>query len=306
MDGEIVGKIQGTRYKGQDSRFKNRKLIDCFMEIRFQNSPKETGGMNTQELRENFLVENLMQEDTIQLVYSHYDRVIIGGAKPITKTLLLETHPELKADYFLERRELGIINIGGEGIVETDESSFSLKKLDALYIGKGVKKISFKSVNDSAPAVFYFLSAPAHQTYPTKKLTREEAMPATFGDASTANRRTIYKYIHAEGLQSCQLVMGLTILENGSVWNTIPSHTHTRRMEAYFYFDVADEQRVFHFMGHPNETRHLIVANNQAIISPPWSIHSGCGTANYGFIWGMAGENYNYTDMDAAPLKKMK
>src|SRR5215216_2043149 len=186
MDGKIVGKIQAQDSRNKVQDLENRKLIDCFMEIRFQNSPKETGGMNTQELREIFLIENLMQEDTIQLVYSHYDRVIIGGAKPITKTLSLETHTELRADYFLERRELGIINIGGEGIIEADESSFSLKKLDALYIGKGVKKISFKSVNDSAPAVFYFLSAPAHQTYPTKKLTRDEAMPAILGDASSA------------------------------------------------------------------------------------------------------------------------
>jgi 4-deoxy-L-threo-5-hexosulose-uronate ketol-isomerase len=276
------------------------------MEVRFQNSAKETAQMGTGELRDNFLIENLMVDDEVRLVYSHYDRVIVGGAKPLSKTLFLETDSELKADYFLERRELGIINVGGDGTVEAGGESFSLKKLDALYIGKGVKEVRFKSSNKNDPALFYLLSAPAHQNYPNKKLTKEEAMPATVGDGSTANRRTIYKYIHAEGLQSCQLVMGLTILEKGSVWNTMPAHTHTRRMEAYFYFDVAEDQRVFHFMGEPKETRHLVVANNQAVLSPPWSIHSGCGTASYGFIWGMAGENYNYTDMDAAPLNEMR
>ena len=276
------------------------------MEVRFQNSPKETAGMNTQELRSNFLVENLMIDDEVRLVYSHYDRIIVGGVKPATKIVSLETHSELRADYFLERRELGIINVGGDGVVEADGESFSLRKLDAVYIGKGVKKVNFKTTDVSKPSIFYLLSVPAHQTYPTKKLTREEATPGTLGDQSTANRRTIYKYIHAEGIKSCQLVMGLTILENGSVWNTMPSHTHTRRMEAYFYFDVAEDQRVFHFMGQPQETRHLLVANHEAIISPPWSIHSGCGTASYGFIWGMGGENYNYTDMDPAPLKDLR
>ena len=276
------------------------------MEVRFQNSTRETAGMNTQELRTNFLIENLMINDEIRLVYSHYDRVIVGGVKPISKTLSLETHPELRADYFLERRELGIINVGGDGAVETNENIYQLGKLDAVYIGKGVREVRFKSNNESNPAVFYLLSAPAHQNYPSKKLTKEAAMPVTIGDAATANRRTIYKYIHAEGISSCQLVMGLTILENGSVWNTMPSHTHTRRMEAYFYFDIAEDQRVFHFMGQPQETRHLLVANHEAIISPPWSIHSGCGTAAYGFIWGMAGENYNYTDMDPAPLKDLR
>jgi 4-deoxy-L-threo-5-hexosulose-uronate ketol-isomerase len=276
------------------------------MEVRFQNSAKETAQMGTGELRDNFLIEDLMVDDELRLVYSHYDRVIVGGAKPLGKTLSLETDSELKADHFLERRELGIINVGGEGRVEAGGESFSLNKLDALYIGKGVKEVRFTSNNKNSPALFYLLSAPAHRSYPNKKLTKEEALPATVGDGSTANRRTIYKYIHAEGLQSCQLVMGLTILEKGSVWNTMPAHTHTRRMEAYFYFDMAEDQRVFHFMGMPQETRHLIIANNQAVLSPPWSIHSGCGTASYGFIWGMAGENYTYTDMDAAPLNEMR
>jgi 4-deoxy-L-threo-5-hexosulose-uronate ketol-isomerase len=276
------------------------------MEVRFESSRKETAGMTTAELRSNFLVEQLMVDDQVKLVYSHYDRVIIGGAKPVNSQLSLEAHAELRADYFLERRELGIINVGGEGVVEVDGENFSLAKLDCVYIGKGVKSVRFSSKNSADPAVFYLLSAPAHANYPTRKLSKEEAQPSTLGDQKTANRRTIYKYIHSEGIQSAQLVMGLTVLDEGSVWNTMPAHTHSRRMEAYFYFDVPQEQRVFHFMGEPQETRHLLVANHEAIISPPWSIHSGCGTSNYGFIWGMAGENYTYTDMDPAPLAELR
>lgn len=276
------------------------------MEVRFQNSPKETAGMQTDALRENFLIQQLMVADQIKLVYSHYDRVIVGGARPVQSVLTLETHPELRADFFLERRELGVINVGGEGSVEVDGETFALRKLDCVYAGKGVKTVRFKSNDAANPAAFYLLSAPAHQSYPTRKLTKEEAQPSSLGELSTANKRTIYKYIHAEGIQSAQLVMGLTVLDEGSVWNTMPSHTHTRRMEAYFYFDVREDQRVFHLMGQPQETRHLVVANHEAIISPPWSIHSGCGTAAYGFIWGMGGENYTYTDMDPAPLKELR
>lgn len=276
------------------------------MEIRFQNSPKETSRMNTAELRENFHIPGLMQDDQVKLVYSHYDRVIVGGAKPVAKAVELPNHPELRADYFLERRELGIINVGGDGVVEADGEKFSLRKLDCLYLGKGVKKVSFTSNDAKAPAVYYLLSSPAHATYPTRKLTREEASPTEMGDQTTANRRTIYKYIHADGIQSAQLVMGLTVLSSGSVWNTMPAHVHTRRMEAYFYFDVQENHRVFHFMGEPTETRHLLIANHEAIVSPPWSIHSGCGTAAYSFIWGMAGENYTYTDMDAVAIADIR
>ncbi len=276
------------------------------METRFQNSPQETKSMNTEELRKNFLIEDLMIYDEIKLVYSHYDRVIIGGAKPIDKVLTLETHPELRSDYFLERRELGIINVGGNGVVEADGETYNLSKLDCVYLGKGIKQVNFKSEETSNPAIFYLLSAPAHMTYPTKKLPKEEATPTTIGDSSTSNRRTIYKYIHTEGIQSCQLVMGLTVLEKGSVWNTMPCHTHTRRTEAYFYFDVSEGQVIFHYMGEPQQTRHLVLQNNSAVISPPWSIHAGCGTANYGFIWGMAGENYTYTDMDAVAISDMR
>jgi len=275
------------------------------MQVRFANSAKETASMNTLELRNNFLVENLMVNDEVKLVYSHYDRVIVGGAKPVRKTLELPNHSELKAEYFLERREMGIINVGDPGIIEADGESFSLEKLDCVYIGRGARKVSFKS-DDSSPAIFYFLSAPAHATYSNHLMKKEQASPSTIGDPKTANRRTIYKYIHAEGIRSCQLVMGLTVLGEGSVWNTMPAHTHTRRMEAYFYFDVQPDHRVVHLMGQPQETRHLIVANHEAIISPPWSIHAGCGTANYSFIWGMGGENYTYTDMDAVAIGELR
>lgn len=262
--------------------------------------------MNTGELRQAFLSEKLMQEDTIRLLYTHYDRAIVGGACPVKQTLTLGTHSELKADFFLQRREIGVINVGGKGKVIADEVSYNLNKLDCLYAGKGVKKLSFASDDPSDPALFYLLSTPAHAERPVQFLPKEKALPTDMGAAETSNARTIYKYIHAEGIQSCQLVMGLTILKTGSVWNTMPAHTHTRRMEAYFYFDVPEQQRVFHFMGQPTETRHLLVANHQAIVSPPWSIHSGCGTSNYSFIWGMGGENYSYTDMDIVSISDLR
>lgn len=276
------------------------------MDVRFESGRNETAGMNTGALRENFLIEGLMQDDAVKLVYSHYDRMIVGGAKPVQETLSLEAHPELRADYFLERRELGIINVGGVGMVTVDGEEYMLNKLDGLYAGKGIKTVTFQSVSSGEPALFYLLSAPAHASYPTQRCTKEEAQPSGLGAQETANKRTIFKYIHAGGIQSAQLVMGLTVLEQGSVWNTMPAHTHSRRMEVYFYFDVPEEQRVFHLMGEPQQTRHLVVANHEAVISPSWSIHAGCGTTNYGFIWGMAGENYNYTDMDPAPLSVLK
>ncbi|MEP6628589.1 MAG: 5-dehydro-4-deoxy-D-glucuronate isomerase [Ginsengibacter sp.] len=275
------------------------------MQIRFQNSPNETKKMTTAELRENFLIDKLMEEDKVNLIYSHYDRVIVGGAMPLSKTIELPNHEELRADYFLQRREIGIINVGGKGSIMAGDKKYELNKLDALYISKETENVSFASADKAAPAVFYLLSSPAHRECETRLMKKEETSPVDLGASETANKRTIYKYIHADGIQSCQLVMGLTILAEGSVWNTMPAHTHTRRMEAYFYFDVPDEHRVIHFMGEPKETRHLVMANHEAVVSPPWSIHAGCGTANYGFIWGMAGENYNYTDMDPAPITEM-
>jgi len=276
------------------------------MEVRFQNSPKETSTMTTKELRENFLVEGILQNDELKLVYSHYDRVIIGGAKPVSKALELPNEPELKANFFLERRELGIINVGGKGTVTADGTVYELEKLEAVYIGRGTKSVSFTSADAATPAHFFMISTPAHKEYPTTKSTKEQAAPVNLGDISTSNKRTIYKYIHNDGIQSCQLVMGLTVLEPGSVWNSVPPHTHTRRMEVYFYFDVAEQHRVFHMMGEPQETRHLIMANHEAVISAPWSVHFGSGTSNYGFIWAMAGENKEFTDMDPAPISSLK
>jgi 4-deoxy-L-threo-5-hexosulose-uronate ketol-isomerase len=276
------------------------------MEIRFTNSPKETSQMNTDELRENFLVQQLMKNDQLQLVYSHYDRVIIGGAKPVNKTIELTNNSELRSAYFLERREIGIINVGGKGKVVAGEREYELDKMDCLYAGKGTEKVTFASVSKENPALFYLLSAPAHMHYPVAKFTKEQASPVQLGAAETSNKRTVYKYIHLEGIKSCQLVMGLTVLADGSVWNSIPPHTHTRRMEVYFYFDLPEQQRIFHFMGETKETRHLVMANHEAVISAPWSTHFGCGTSNYGFIWGMAGENLMYTDMDPAPVHELK
>ena len=276
------------------------------MQIRFQNSPKETAGMNTAELRANFLIENLMQPGKINLTYSHYDRMIVGGAVPVSGAIELPNEGELKANFFLERREIGIINVGGNGKVTADGVAYPLEKLECVYIGKGTQAVSFSSDDAGTPAVFYLLSVPAHQSYPNKKMTKAEASPVNLGDIATSNKRTIYKYIHNDGIQSCQLVMGLTTLEDGSVWNSVPPHTHTRRMEAYFYFDVNEAQRVMHFMGEPQETRHVVIANHEAVLSAPWSMHFGVGTASYGFIWGMAGENKEFTDMDAVPVASIK
>ena len=251
--------------------------------------PEEVKKFTTQQLRRHFLIEDLMQ-DSIQFTYTHYDRMMIGGTKPPIDQLALNTYAELRSEFFLERREIGIINVGGKGTIEVDGISWILSKLDCLYIGKGTRTVYFSSSSTAEPAQFYMLSCPAHENHPTRLMKKEEASPSELGTTATANHRTIYKYIHMQGIQSCQLVMGLTVLKEGSVWNTMPSHVHDRRMEAYFYFDVPEGQRILHLMGEPQETRHMFIANHQAIVSPPWSIHSGCGTSNYGFIWGMAGK----------------
>lgn len=264
--------------------------------------PADFMAYNTSMIRERFLLEQLAEEDQIHFTYTHYDRMIVGGVMPVNKTLLLGNDPQLKADYFLERREMGIINVAGPAVITVDGKEFDLQKLDALYIGKGGRQVSFRSSDPRTPAVLYILSTPAHASYPTTMLKKQDAESNALGSLETSNQRTIYRYIHKNGIQSCQLVMGLTILENGSVWNTIPAHTHDRRMEAYFYFDVPDNQVVFHYMGQPEETRHILVKNYQAVVSPPWSIHAGSGTSNYGFIWGMGGENLEYSDMDPVQL----
>lgn len=276
------------------------------MEIRYATGIEETRKMDTGQLRDHYLVSDLFNADQVRLVYSHFDRVIIGGVMPVAKSNALPNHPELRADYFLERRELGVINIGGEGIVIAEGREFRLRKMDCVYLGKGTRDVKFRSAAKKDPALFYCLSAPAHHKYPNKMLTREKADPVKLGAPETANQRTVYKYIHLDGLKSCQLVMGLTVLEPGSVWNSIPPHTHSRRMEVYMYFNLPAEHRIMHFMGEPQQTRHLVIANHEAVISPPWSTHYGCGTFNYGFIWGMAGENLVYTDMDPAPVASLK
>lgn len=276
------------------------------MEIRFQSSPKEVAAMNTTEIRDNFLFESLMQDEQVTLVYTHYDRMVVGGVKPVQSMVSLTPPGELKAAYFLERRELGIINVSGPGKVIADGIEFTLEKLACLYLGKGTKEVSFISQDPANPAAFFLLSCPAHSTHPNKLMSKEEAAPAAMGSVDTSNVRTIYKYIHAGGIQSCQLVMGLTVLQNGSVWNSVPPHTHTRRMEVYFYFDLPGAQRVFHFMGQPDQTRHIVISNLQAVVSPPWSIHCGCGSANYAFIWGMAGENMTFADMDQVAIADLK
>jgi 4-deoxy-L-threo-5-hexosulose-uronate ketol-isomerase len=260
----------------------------------------------TQQIRDNFLIENIFSEDQIELTYSIYDRMIIGGAMPKNKTLTLGNPDKLKANFFLERREMGIINVGGQGKVTADGVEFEIGKLSAVYLGKGTENVSFSSKSPNDPALFYILSCPAHATYPNVKLEKENVITVNMGALETSNHRTIYKYIHQEGIQSCQLVMGLTILEPGSVWNTMPSHVHDRRMEAYLYFDVDPNHAVLHLLGEPTATKHMWVHNHQAIISPPWSIHSGSGTKNYSFIWGMAGENKDYTDMDFSQIKELR
>lgn len=276
------------------------------MQIYQAISQREAQSFDTEQLRDNFLIESVFQKNEISLSYTHYDRVVLGGAMPTDTEIVLPTYDNLKSDYFLERRELGIINIGGDGEILVDGTSFLLSKLDALYIGKGSKSVTFKSLSSESPAQFFLLSAPAHQEYPTRKMSKEEASPVSLGTVETANERTIYKYIHRDGIKSCQVVMGLTVLKTGSVWNTMPAHVHDRRMEAYLYFDVNSEHRVFHLMGQPQNTRHIVVANHQAVLSPPWSIHSGAGTTNYSFIWGMAGENQDFTDMDFANISDLK
>ena len=268
------------------------------MRNRYANSPKDSKRYDTEELRENYLVEDIFKDDQIELVYSHVDRIIFGGIKPVYKELKLEAGKEMGVDYFLERRELGIINIGGKAIVTIDGTEYELKEKDGLYVGKGNKEVSFKSVNPEEPAKLYVNSVPAHKEYETVKIDIEKANPVRLGDNKTLNKRTIYQYVHPNVCESCQLLMGLTMLEPGNAWNTMPCHTHERRMEVYFYFDMDEDTRVFHLMGEPTETRHLVVKNEECVISPSWSIHSGVGTSNYTFIWGMCGENKTFDDMD--------
>jgi 4-deoxy-L-threo-5-hexosulose-uronate ketol-isomerase len=276
------------------------------MEIRYAADPVRFCHMTTEELRENFLIQSLFKIGEIKMVYSDTDRVIIGSAVPFDNPIIISAAEELRASYFTQRRELGVLNIGGPGTIEVNEKKYKMEKLDCLYIGKGKENISFNSDKGDNPAVFYLLSYPAHREYPTKLSKKKDAEPLNLGSDEQSNKRTIYKHIHPDGIKSCQLVMGVTIMANGNVWNTMPPHTHERRMEVYLYFDIEDSDRVFHFCGQPHETRHITVANRQAVISPSWSIHSGVGTAAYTFCWGMGGENQSFDDMDHLDIGDLK
>lgn len=276
------------------------------METRFTPGIREYPSLTAEELRSAYLLESLFLPGELKLVCTDTDRAIVGGAIPLQGPLMLAASAELRAEFFCERRELGILNIGGDGAVQADDQSFAMSKLDCLYVGRGSRKVVLNSRNATDPAVFYLLSYPAHASCPTMLGRKSEAAAVELGTPADANRRTIYKYIHTSGIKSCQLVMGFTQLQDGSVWNTMPPHTHTRRSEIYAYFDLGPSRRVMHFMGTPQETRHIVMADRQAVISPSWSIHCGCGTGAYSFCWGMGGENQTFEDMDPAPLNILK
>jgi 4-deoxy-L-threo-5-hexosulose-uronate ketol-isomerase len=262
--------------------------------------------MTTEELRETFLLNSLYEPGKLHLSYVDLDRSVAGFAAPTNAPVALPTYPELRANYFTERRELGALNIGGAGAITVEGKSYELNNLDVLYIGRGNKEVSFASKDKSAPAVFYLLSYPAHADFPTTLVRKEEASPVELGSVETCNKRTICKYIHLQGARSCQLVMGVTHLAPGSNWNTMPPHTHMRRSEIYMYFNVDASARIFHLMGPPAETRHLVLTDKDIVVSPGWSIHSGVGTRAYSFCWGMGGENQDYADMDPAPVESLR
>ncbi len=275
------------------------------MDIRETSHPNEFKSYSTDRIRQEFLIQDIFVSGKIKLVYSLYDRMIAGGACP-QEPLALEPHKDLGTDYFLERREMGIINVGSPGTVTADGQEYVLNRTDGLYIGKGAKEVVFSSADNADPAHFYVLSAPAHKRYPTAKIEIGQAEKVELGVAAEANVRTLHKYIHPDGAQSCQLCMGMTKIAPHSVWNSMPCHTHGRRMEVYFYFDLGEDAVMFHLMGQPNETRHIVVGNEEAVISPNWSIHAGTATSNYSFIWGMIGENQVFTDMDTVAMADLR
>ncbi|MDO4774706.1 MAG: 5-dehydro-4-deoxy-D-glucuronate isomerase [Aerococcaceae bacterium] len=275
-------------------------------ETKYAHAPADIRHYSTEQLREEFLVESIFVPGEICLTYTHNDRQIFGGVTPTHEPLEIQLSTELGVSYFLERRELGVINIGGEGTITIDGHIASMKKQDGYYIGKETKEVKFASVDPTNPAKFYVVSTPAHHKHPNVKLSIDEITPREMGDDSTMNKRKIYQYIHPNMCESCQLQMGYTVLAEGNGWNTMPCHTHERRMETYLYFDMAPDTRVFHLLGTPDETKHLVMANEQATISPSWSIHSGVGTSNYTFIWAMCGENITYDDMDFVAMEDLK
>ena len=275
------------------------------LEIRETSHPQEFKVYNTDRIRQEFLIQHLFEPDEINLTYSFFDRMIAGGICPVN-SLELTDHKELGTAYFLERREMGVINVGPEGKITVDGSDHSLTRTQGLYIGKGAKSVTFASTDPERPARFYVLSAPAHQTLPTTKIDPGDAETVELGTPEAASVRTLRKYIHPGGAKSCQLCMGMTTVQNGSVWNSMPCHTHGRRMEVYFYFDLTGDAVLFHLMGQPDETRHIVVRNEEAVISPNWSIHAGAGTGSYSFIWGMIGENQVFSDMDAVEMADLR
>lgn len=275
-------------------------------DIRQVSSPAETRGFDTQQLRNAYLIEALFAAGKICMTYSHLDRTVVGGAMPLAEPLPLLSNKQIGSPRFLDRRELGIFNIGGSGRIVADGTTYGLMRTDALYVPMGTREISFVSDDAADPAQFYFVSTPAHASYPTVKITADDANLIELGTQSDANVRQLRQYIHPDVCSSCQLVMGMTLVSDGSVWNTMPCHTHDRRTEVYLYFDMTDQTRVIHLMGEPQETRHLIVANQQGILSPGWSIHSGAGTGRYGFIWSMAGDNQDFDDMDFVNMEDLK
>ena len=275
-------------------------------EVRYAAHPEDARHYDTARLRRDFLIEQLFVKDEVQMVYSMYDRMVVGGAMPVSEQLPLEAIDPLKAPYFTTRREVGIYNVGGPGSVKIGDELFELDNKEALYIGRGDREVVFMSKDKNRPARFYFNSTTAHCTYPTRKVTKQDAVVAHMGALETSNERNINKMLVNQVLPTCQLQMGMTELAPGSVWNTMPAHTHSRRMEAYFYFELPDDQAVCHFMGEPQETRHLWMANHQAVLSPEWSIHSAAATHNYTFIWGMGGENLDYGDQDFWDIKDLR
>lgn len=276
------------------------------MDTRYASHPDDSKEYGTLELREKYLQEKIFEKNEISLTYSHVDRIIFGGAMPVGEELSLKAADELRADYFLQRREMGIINVGGLGTIILDGKEYKFNKYEGIYIGMGTKEITFTSQDENDPAKFYINCVPASRSYPTVKIDRSKAVTADLGSQDNMNQRTIYKFIHPEVCDSCQLSMGVTMLKSGSGWNSMPCHTHERRMEVYFYFDLPEDQRVLHLMGQPQESRHIVMANEQAVISPSWSIHAGIGTSNYTFIWGMCGENKDFDDMDNIATKDLK
>ncbi|HSK69110.1 MAG TPA: 5-dehydro-4-deoxy-D-glucuronate isomerase [Candidatus Limnocylindria bacterium] len=276
------------------------------MEIRYASHPEAVRQMDTEGLRREFLIQGLFMPDEVKLVYSHIDRIIAGSAAPKSRELKLDQGKELHAEHFLERRELGVINIGGPGRVRANGQEYALRGRDGLYVGRGARDVSFLSDSADDPALFYLNSAPAHTEYPTVLIRPEECQSVELGALETSNHRVITKYILPGQVESCQLVMGMTSLKPGSVWNTMPCHTHDRRMEVYLYFDLPGDALVMHYMGQPNETRHIVMRNHEAVISPSWSIHAASGTRAYTFIWGMVGENQAFDDMDAVPMAQLR